>query len=98
MILRVLFCGDLEENLSNIKIPENFRELENIEIALPCLPNIGDEIDWLAFVNTETLSSDIYEALNNLSLNSMITRRLWSRNSKDNIICALYVDFIKQIK
>lgn len=100
MILRIWFCGDLEESLSNIKFPENFRELENIEIEIetPCLPNVGDELDWITFANVETLSSDIYEVLEDLSLNSMVARRFWSRNSEDNITCSLYVDIIKQIK
>jgi hypothetical protein len=97
IILKIWFTGELEILISEMDFPENSDNWNWTPIkwdneVLPC---IGDEFNWLTFVNTENFSIELMSKLEDISSNSVIVNRFWSRENFGTL-CALTIDINKQ--
>jgi hypothetical protein len=90
--IKIWPTGELERQISNLHFPEMADDFFDAPIKWESefLPSVGDEINWLSFVNTENFSVELLDVLETLSYNSYVTSKFWSKE-KSETLCALSV-------
>lgn len=105
MKVKIWATGELERLMSiidishklNLQTCTSLEEFFKIPFNWTCehLPNVGDDFNWLEFsgLTEEMVSSVLWDQLEELSYNSYVVKKFWSKKD-GNILCALTVDIL----